>query len=472
MKGTLISFDFVKDSNDDIKFLEMNTDTTISATALENCISWEFFLNHLSASSISQIDVIYKRPYHGKLVNHLSASVVESAPFITTFNRHEEAHNSIFPVSLDDASDKFILRMAYDDNAIVDNTYCAVGSEPLRLLNEINSSSLAVPFFYTGSEGEFDTLIEQSNPANIPDVVLKTKRDGLNGVKFAKVQDWSTFRSTYGDDYYITNYGISSSSLNTEQTVSSFRHYTIAYGGGLEMLDLGGYKQYAEFTLPAASDLGFEDGSNEILNTRHYYEYSTSDIKVARAKTGIFTTEKLLDAQDIARKHSEISVGDDLKAWHIDGQPDTEDFYIFSQWNHSGKTLPNNYFTSASVISKQSKETTAGVIFEILPEQCSPIYVDKNTSIITYSTGSDSWSYQMAHDIKQGEHFLPGPEDTLVAIEENNFTVFNEQTGSIFKVDVESTDNVIVESESSVIFAIHNNKVITDGYDDKSEPPK
>ena len=270
MKGTLISFDFVKDSNDDIKFLEMNTDTTISATALENCISWEFFLNHLSASSISQIDVIYKKPYHGKLVNHLSASVVESAPFITTFNRHEELANSIFPVSLDDSSDKFILRMAYDDNAIVDNTYCAVGSEPLRLLNEINSSSLAVPFFYTGSEGEFDTLIEQSNPANIPDVVLKTKRDGLNGVKFAKVQDWSTFRSTYGDDYYITNYGISSSSLNTEQTVSSFRHYTIAYGGGLEMLDLGGYKQYAEFgTLPTNLAVVYIEAIKDITPTEN-----------------------------------------------------------------------------------------------------------------------------------------------------------------------------------------------------------
>ena len=472
MKGTLISFDFVKDSNDDIKFLEMNTDTTISQTALENCISWEFFLNHLSASSISQIDVIYKKTYHGKLVNHLSASVVESAPFITTFNRHEEAHNGIFPVSLDDASDKFILRMAYDDNAIVDNTYCAVGSEPLRLLNEINSSSLAVPFFYTGSEGEFNTLVEQTNPDNIPDVVIKTKRDGLNGVKFAKVQDWSTFKSTYGDDYYITNYGISSSSLNTEQTVSSFRHYTIAYGGGLEMLDLGGYKQYAELTLPSASNLGFEDGSNEILNTRHNYEYSTSDIKVGYSKAGIFTTEKLLDAQDIAREESAISVGDELKAWHIDGQPDTDDFYVYSEWEHSGKVLPNNSFTTASVVTKASVKHTTGVLYQIVPEQCSPIYVNKNASIITYNTGSDSWSFKLAHNIKQGEDFLPGPESTLVAIEENNFTLLNEQTGSVFKVDVESTDNIILETESSVIFAVHNDPGLSDPYEEKSEPPK
>ena len=163
MKGTLLSFDYVKSPEGDLKFIEMNTDTTVAASVIDTAFNWDGLFTVMNGVSATKLDVIYKPQIHQRIVNHLSASVMgPSGSFITEFNHHKEDIHSIFPTAVTDAADKFILRLAYDDNAILDNTYCATGHAPLRLLNEYNSSSLAVPFYYSGSEGEVDLLTTAS----------------------------------------------------------------------------------------------------------------------------------------------------------------------------------------------------------------------------------------------------------------------------------------------------------------------
>ncbi len=126
MKGTLLSFDYVKSPEGDLKFVEMNTDTTIPTSEVQNALDWTSLFTVMQEVNATKLDVIYKPQIHAEIVNALSASA-QGESFITDFTHHQEDYHSIFPAAVEDAADKFILRLAYDDNAILDNTYCATG---------------------------------------------------------------------------------------------------------------------------------------------------------------------------------------------------------------------------------------------------------------------------------------------------------------------------------------------------------
>lgn len=125
MRGTLISTDFIKDSSGNYKFLEMNTDAGIHDEFISNHLDLSSFINLLSGSTpqIDTVEVVYKPLIADNFVEHLSSSLAVSASFITSFVKHEEDIDTIYPSSPTDGDNKFILRLAYDENAILDSTY-------------------------------------------------------------------------------------------------------------------------------------------------------------------------------------------------------------------------------------------------------------------------------------------------------------------------------------------------------------
>lgn len=476
MKGTLLSFDFVKDQAGDLKFLEMNTDTTISQVALDNDIDWNPLFNVMTASNATEIDVIFKPQIHQHIVNHLSASVISDANFVTAFRTHEEDFYNVFPTAVTDAPEKFILRLAYDDNAIVDNTYCATGHAALSLLNEYNSSSLAVPFYYSGSAGEVDLLQTSSNDAYLPDLAIKTKRDSVQGLKFVKVQDWSTVKSNFADTHYLMNYVYYTGSMEDVGGVwngvaSSYRHYAIAYGGGLEAAHIGTFQQYAQFDIPGAEALAYSGSSNNILANKHYYEYSTSTPKTRYAYEGLYFTDKYVSASSAGEPLSaeDIQVGTALKSFHIPGSPDTDDPKLYLDWSLSGKTLPEGFAITSSIATAAPRvaQDRLGNVLELKPSGSTPVYLGINTSIITYNTGSDSYAYRGVQTINKEKDFLVNTSGNLLPIEEMNFVVLHQPTGSFFTVDIENTDNLVADTdnENDILISFHNPP-------QKLEPPK
>ena len=70
MKGTLFSADFIKDSSNNLRLLEVNTDTSVVPEQIDD-IDWSSFINILTSESISDLYVIYKPVIHNDLVNSL-----------------------------------------------------------------------------------------------------------------------------------------------------------------------------------------------------------------------------------------------------------------------------------------------------------------------------------------------------------------------------------------------------------------
>ena len=186
MKGTFFSADFIRTDNG-LKFIELNTDTMNVFGAVEsNGLDLSGFYTLLQSESIDTIEVIYKPIIQKDVVNHISASIRDNASFITTWTEHEEDYNTIYPTSVTDASNKFILRLAYDENAIVDSVYAKHDVNSLSLFNEYTASSDAIPFFVSSSDMHVDTLQRKTNEGTYPDIVIKSQWS-TSTVSFIKV---------------------------------------------------------------------------------------------------------------------------------------------------------------------------------------------------------------------------------------------------------------------------------------------
>ena len=83
MKGTLFSADFIKDESNNLRLLELNTDTAISSNNLKY-LNFDDLITVLESNSISKLTVIHKPDIHRRIVANLSQSIQTNAQFITT----------------------------------------------------------------------------------------------------------------------------------------------------------------------------------------------------------------------------------------------------------------------------------------------------------------------------------------------------------------------------------------------------
>ena len=201
MKGTLFSADFVKDTNDNLRLLEFNTDTSIVGNELYN-FDFTEFINVLQTNNITQLDIIYKPLIHDKIVTHISNTITADASFVTVINLHDEDINTIYPTTIPDSSDKFILRLAYDESALFDSTYCKGTVELLNLFTSNSESSKVVSYFYSSSTESNNSLESIINSPNVPDVAVKDMIEQFNPIDFYKIG--STVEGESDEDRWVS----------------------------------------------------------------------------------------------------------------------------------------------------------------------------------------------------------------------------------------------------------------------------
>jgi hypothetical protein len=185
MKGTLFSADFVKDSNGNLRLLELNTDTGIVQNELSN-VNLTEFVNILQTNNIIELDIIYKPKIHSELVTYISNYITENCEFITSINLHDENIDTIYPSTVANTDTKFVLRMAYDESALFDSEYCKSRLNLYNLFTENNIRDYCAAYYHSSSLGEFDTLTREINDSNVPDVAIKDMDELFNLLIFSK----------------------------------------------------------------------------------------------------------------------------------------------------------------------------------------------------------------------------------------------------------------------------------------------
>jgi hypothetical protein len=456
MKGTLFSADFVKDSNGDLRLLELNTDTGFINQELQN-FDFTEFKQILVDNNISELDIINKPDIHTHFVNQLTSSISSGI----TVNLHKEDNNTIYPTQVTDSHNKFILRLAYDESALFDSEYCKNRLNVFNLFTDNSINDYCVGYYHSSSLGVKNTLTKEINPNNIPDATIKDVDEGHNPIDFFKigsqnenesVEDrWDNFISeNVADDKLIEQYHFHSSSVDENNHITSYRFFGIVYGSNLEVIPLHSYKISSIFDLP--TDLTSEIIPNNYTNKipdYHYYEFTTNLFKNDSA--GILSTHEILTDENIYKPISEFVVGDYVKSYYVSRDESETD------WSFPTSTFPSgSYLTSSIVVNKQLKNLKYNSMFELKVDSDS-FFCGTEKSFLVFESDSNVGLFKQIHNINPETDYLYDTDGNLVDIDELNFYISTDNNLVYVELDVEDTDTYIINGSTSINSIVSSN---------------
>jgi hypothetical protein len=466
MKGTLFSADFVKDSNNNLRLLEFNTDTSIIGNELYN-FDFTEFITILGNNNITQLDIIYKPFIHSKIVGLIKDTVTADAPFITTINLHDEDINTIYPITIPDSLDKFILRLAYDESALFDSTYCKGTVELLNLFTSNNESDKVVSYYNNSPSGTVNTLEFTINPSNLPDVAVKDVVENFNPIDFYKIGNpidgesetsrWNNFLGEIDtNNKIIQQYHFGTETSDNDGHITSVRSFHIVYGGNLDIITLHNYKIGSIFESP--SDLSTEVNQSQYVNKladHHYYEYTTNFIKLDCG--GMLSSHQILMDDDVYKKLSDVAVGESIKSYVISGSPQVETNSEILNWSFEGQFFPEgSHITNSEIVFKEEKQLRYGGIVELVFNSESK-FTGPNKNFLVYDSSTDTSRYKLSVYLKPTVDYLFDLEGDLIAIDEVNFYVTTDTELRMIEVDAEDSDTYIISGSTPFNGVISHN---------------
>lgn len=443
MKGTLFSADFVKDGNGDSKLLEINTDTACIAS-LASTIDFTDFYSVLSSNSITDLQVVYKE-FQEPILGRLEAQKPEGV----TITKHKEIHSSIYPTAVSDAADKFILRMAYDENALLDAIYAKNDHNIHSLFHtSAESASLAIPV----KSGDMSNINYVLNGPTEPDFVVKPAVPTKSGLDFYKlggstgsiedrINEFTASIDTSAN--LITNYV-----SDGTDTAKSVRSYQIVYGADLDISWLGAYTIDSLFTHTLS--LVYDD--NKVVNklpNKHYYEFATNDIS---DNEGIYYESKIRKEDGNYDVAEDAVVGTLYDSFYVSGSPMTDNSLILDSWSFAGDTLPSgSYSTSSSLQSNTAVTMGDNSLRRITLDDGESVLLGGANRALVYDNVNNKTSYLRARDIKPDFKLFDQDGNSKVVTAHDIIIVDEDSDSKIIELGVEEVDNYIVSGSNTII---------------------
>lgn len=476
MKGTFFSADFVEDNSGNLRLLEVNTDTTISVNNL-TFLDFSDFVTVLQNNGITKVIVVHKPNIHQDIVNNLSSFLTQNAPFITSFSEVKEQFNRIYPTSVVDASDTFILRMAYDESAVFDSEYAKGTLNLLKLFSDYGHPNMITEFYHSSSiHGNYNTISQNLNPTNLPDCLIKETTDVNHSlIEFYKIGSesenetdesrWENFISNKSSENNIIQKYHYGTGTTVNNKVSNIRSFSIIYGGELSLIQIGQFQEYGAFELPTESIYNENQYINKI-DQKHYYEFATNFVKNDGITYGILNTHLVIKSDDSEIEIGNTNVGDELKSYSIEGVNVDEDDYTFNSWHINGNTFPSgSTLTSATIVYKNSKELKSKVLSNItVNNNEDSLYSSINKSFLVYESVNDKIVWKNAYRITPSEDYLIDYDGSTAQVTSNEILIINENGFSLVDIDVENTDTFIIAGTTPInSFVAHNNPCFVSG---------
>ena len=281
MKATIIGSDLLQ-TGDSVKFLEINTNTTIYNQGAD-FLDYDALFTMLNSNNITEFHYIWtevdsykpqNEPFKFKKI--LEAKCLENN---ITFQEYVVPNNSITVPYVEDADNKFILRQSFDTTALVDETYCADKFEFFSLM----SGSTYIPKTYFNSDSlNLDTLNEVDYlTTTTPNVLVKVRVPNYDAMIYPALYrvtnetELNELKNELDANNLIQEFIFSESNL-IEGRYSIIRSIDIIYGSNLDVINLGGYTQSTIIPLSFTND-EFVEGTNK-LNQKSRYKYITKEL--------------------------------------------------------------------------------------------------------------------------------------------------------------------------------------------------
>jgi hypothetical protein len=318
MKATIIGSDYLQ-KNGSVKFLEINTNTTIYNEGAD-LLDYTTLFEMLNNNNITEFHYIWTESNAFTPLNQphrfaqiLQAKCVENN---ITYVDHIVPAGSVTVPFIEDASNKFILRQAFDTTALVDETYCA---DKFEFFNLMKDSEYIPKTKFTSETLNLNTLdeVDYTDTEN-PNLLVKYRYPNYDTSQYPAlyvVSNNTEFNDTINstESNYLTQEFIFSEDNVIDGRYSIIRGIDIIYGSNLDIINMGGYSQSS--IIPTLFSTTEFVNDTKKLNQKSRIKYITKDI--IKGKGHDFHTDdesNILNYDGTLTNVSTIQLGDYIRS--------------------------------------------------------------------------------------------------------------------------------------------------------------
>jgi hypothetical protein len=317
MKATIIGSDYLQ-KNNSVKFLEINTNTTIYNDGAD-LLDYTTLFNMLSSNNITEFHYIWTEGDAHKPLNQpnrfkkiLQEKCVENN---ITYIDHAVPQGSVTVPFIEDTDTKFILRQAFDTTALVDETYCA---DKFEFFNLMKDSGYIPKTNYTSDTLNLNTLdeVDYTTTTN-PNILIKYRYPQYDKAQYPALYTVSnntelvdTINLTESN-YLIQEFIFSEDNL-VDGRYSIIRGIDIIYGSNLDIINMGGYTQSSIIPVSFTAD-EFVTGTKK-LNQKTRYKYITKEIGKTENDYHTDDDSNILNYDGSLTNVSTIQLGDHVRS--------------------------------------------------------------------------------------------------------------------------------------------------------------
>lgn len=501
MKATTIALDFIKDTDGSFKVLELNTNVGFWPISQSAYSTVDEVTSYVSSSGASEIHYIGNKLY-GDIANsnfHPSSyedreadhsiedqgprifqeikTELSSSDFVTSYEEHIVGAQASSIPFVADTADKFIIRNAYDNTALVDTTYAANTSNFLQLVRDFctGPNALSFPASYVAPSGSeaapLDTIDINNYRYNDhhPNFIVKliesgTGADNYNYPKLYHVSSSHHVQELKDNlqqgeilqEYIYNQSDLIDGKLKTYRiagflagpnldTVHFFDPYIVSnilpvYLDNVDYTNTGSYDEYRtleKWERPAYI---------QKLNSHAVANSSPNVVEGMKAIEWSTDNELNLHFQD---------VGVELKTYDIPTLPDNEDAtYDFTASYTEG--APIGTFQSASIVSNNSGDSIS-VQAKFYLEDGQTFSSALNTPLLTVDKENGVVEFTNSNSIVSGS-ILASINPVNGNIESKGVTsaVRYIHTQQVSHINVEAEDTFLLKGSGDNLFLIHN----------------
>jgi len=281
MKGTIIGSDLLEYGNS-VKFLEINTNTTIYNTGADY-LDYDALFNVLNENGITEFHFIWTETSAYTPLNEqfkfkklLEENCLANG---ITFQDYAVPYNSVTVPYIEDAVNKFILRQSFDTTALVDETYCA---DKFEFFSLMSGSNYIPKTFFTSDSLSLESLNDVDyETTETPNVIVKARYPQYEIMDYpalyraSDTTELSTIKDSVETNHLVQEFIFSEDNV-VNGRYSIIRSIDIIYGGNVDVINLGGYRQSTIIPLTFTPD-EFVSGTNK-LNQKSRYKYITKEL--------------------------------------------------------------------------------------------------------------------------------------------------------------------------------------------------
>lgn len=467
MKGVIVGTDLLQDENGELKVLEINTSVGLYQDGNQYLDLTEFF-NILTDNSINELHFIYNesdvniantKNYQtenwGEGTNQFTQFTFRHMLETTcvtngiTYQEYEVPNNAITVPYIEDADNKFILRLSYDSTAVIDSEYCG---DKYNFQNLISGTTFSINTYCDSTDLTINTFNEVIS-GGTPNAIVKYRYPDYDKKQYPEIYILSdetqlnNLKNSIPSDFYLQEYVYSELNVVNNRN-SVIRSIDIIYGGELDVCHLGSY---------TASSLVKNDVWVDEVNELTGKITNKSRVKYING----FTTDsnqivyhvdddtKIVSSTDTLLNMGQIEVGTELKTVNISNMIEQPEFFTSSV-----SETESNLTFGVTTVNQLKSQTYDGLFLNIQLEDGTSWSDVPASNLYVEHSGSNVTSFKRVGMLSVGDKILTisNNDSTISPIEITNITVTYESK-TIYEVDVEESDLFLtsVGDENSVL---------------------